>query len=341
MIMQNFFVDFKELAEGLYLSTSYSSYFLKLSGFLMGRKPFLKMMELLKDPIFASYPKEIEFHLEKTTKLTVFLTKLYIMICTCVVLSSASIFFVDGTLPMPVPINFGKYLVLAYIVEMTAMVIAVWNNLCLDTLCASLMGLAAGQLDILKNKIEICNEIALKKIEIFENDDNDDILMVVQEEVIRLLKNCIQHHSKIILYVNLIEKVFSFSILIQLMGSIIVICNTGFFLLIITPFSAQFFMLVVYFITMMSQLSLYCWFGNEIIIKSVEIGGACYLSKWYMCDNRVRKLLFITMERSKRPLEITACKFTNLSLITFSTIIRWSYSYFTLLQRLAAKMNLL
>ncbi|KAK9686112.1 7tm Odorant receptor [Popillia japonica] len=205
------------------------------------------------------------------------------------------------------------------------------------------MGLAIGEFDILKEKIVNFKQTATKSsiknkrfnvvsesLALESNIDNDIKLT---------LNNCIMHHNALIRFVNQIESIFSFGLLAQLLGSIIVICNTGFFLLLVSPASLQFGMLFSYFVTMMAQLMLYCWYGNEIMIKSAEIGESCYLSEWYTCNLSVRKSIFIIMERSKRPLVISALKFSILSLTAFTSIIRWSYSYFALLQRLTDNID--
>lgn len=45
------------------------------------------------------------------------------------------------------------------------------------------------------------------------------------------------------------------------------------------------------------------------------------MGKWYNYDTRSRKALVILMERSKRPMVVTAGKILDLSLETFSTVL--------------------
>lgn len=54
--------------------------------------------------------------------------------------------------------------------------------------------------------------------------------------------------------------------------------------------------------------------------KSTTIQDSCYLSDWINFDTKVRKTLFIIMERSKRPVYLTAGKFANLSLDSFKSV---------------------
>ncbi|XP_049817792.1 odorant receptor 94a-like [Aethina tumida] len=142
---------------------------------------------------------------------------------------------------------------------------------------------------------------------------------------------------KIISFVSSIEKVFTQIFLVQYLTSIIVICNIGFQLVHVHIQSIQFVNMCFYFMAMIVQLSIYCWNGNEIILKSTATRDACYNSNWIKCGSSIRKMLFIISERSKRPLYLSAGKFSKLSLATFTSVINSSYSYFTLMQRMDSK----
>ncbi|KAF2899187.1 hypothetical protein ILUMI_06990 [Ignelater luminosus] len=60
--------------------------------------------------------------------------------------------------------------------------------------------------------------------------------------------------------------------------------------------------------------------GNEIILQSMKIREACYMSEWVNCGPSVRKTLFIIMERTKRPLKLYAGGFISLSLDTLVSV---------------------
>lgn len=50
---------------------------------------------------------------------------------------------------------------------------------------------------------------------------------------------------------------------------------------------------------------------------------ACYECNWYEYELSVRKTIFIIMERSKRPMKLTAAKFATLSLQSFAAVSRF------------------
>lgn len=70
------------------------------------------------------------------------------------------------------------------------------------------------------------------------------------------------------------------------------------------------------------------------MFQSQKIMQACYDSDWLDYDKSMKKTLLLIMERAKRPVALTAGKFATLSLTSFVAVIRFSYSYFALMQRL-------
>ncbi|XP_068909852.1 odorant receptor Or2-like [Tenebrio molitor] len=70
---------------------------------------------------------------------------------------------------------------------------------------------------------------------------------------------------------------------------------------------------------------------NVDLTKSNTVTDAIYMGKWYNYDMTCRKALIVLMERSKRPMVVTAGKILDLSLISFTTILRRSYSLLAVL----------
>lgn len=99
-------------------------------------------------------------------------------------------------------------------------------------------------------------------------------------------------------------------------------------------------MLIIYLLAMLTELYMYCWFGNEIMYKvvnrdiqnslnsfywngffqSLNIGDACYLSEWYDCSESAKNELLIIMQRTRKPLKITTLGLSTLSLATFTSV---------------------
>ncbi|XP_050302653.1 odorant receptor 94a-like [Anthonomus grandis grandis] len=103
-------------------------------------------------------------------------------------------------------------------------------------------------------------------------------------------------------------------------------------ILAINPISLEGLMIVTYGVNMLSELGLYCWYGNMILFESSEIMISSYLSNWYERSRPVKKILFMLMERAKKPMRIKGGNYIALNYVTFVMIIKYSYSYFALLR---------
>ncbi|KAL3289220.1 hypothetical protein HHI36_003654 [Cryptolaemus montrouzieri] len=96
-------------------------------------------------------------------------------------------------------------------------------------------------------------------------------------------------------------------------------------------------MLISYLMCMTTQLFIFSWFGQILTIQSQELIRSSYMGNWYKSTPKVRKILFIFLERCKRPVELSAAKFFSLSLASFITILKSSYSYFAVLRSVYMK----
>ncbi|KAF2904118.1 hypothetical protein ILUMI_02071 [Ignelater luminosus] len=325
--------DFTKLSETLYILLAYMGFIVKLVVFMYRRKEFLNVINFLKNPIFLSYPEDLDHYMAKSINQSVRLAKIFQPFAVSFVIFYAVYPILDNTsLPFPFPYDLGKYRMVMYCSQLISEGMAAINNMYIDTICTSLMGIIAAQLDILTEKIMRLNE----------NDgtvEDHAISNEVCESIYEKLKDCVKHHLAIIKLVNCVEEVFTIALFGQFLTSAMIICNTIFEIILI-PTSTKQILLVEYLFGALVQLFMYCWYGNEIIVKSLQIKDACFMSKWYAFDKKACKYLFIIMERSKRPLRISAIKLSTLSLTAFGTILQWSYSYLTLLLELYRKQSL-
>ncbi|XP_031329182.1 odorant receptor 94a-like isoform X2 [Photinus pyralis] len=100
------------------------------------------------------------------------------------------------------------------------------------------------------------------------------------------------------------------------------------------PGSVEFIFALSFLGTLMFQITLYCSYGNEVTIQSYRVLEACYMTEWVYRGPKVRQNLFLIMERSKRPMVMTAGKFVNLSLSSLVSVFRSAASYAMVLYQL-------
>ncbi|KAL0099802.1 hypothetical protein PUN28_019899 [Cardiocondyla obscurior] len=84
---------------------------------------------------------------------------------------------------------------------------------------------------------------------------------------------------------------------------------------------------------MLFQVFFYCWYGNELQLKSKGIVDAIYSSDWTIATIRDRKSLLFVMAISQKGLKLSYYGIFSLALDTFTWILKTSYSTFNVLQQ--------
>ncbi|XP_050675897.1 odorant receptor 94b-like [Leptidea sinapis] len=88
-----------------------------------------------------------------------------------------------------------------------------------------------------------------------------------------------------------------------------------------------------YLLNMLCQVFIYCYEGNELSVESENISRAAYEFPWYTSSVDTRRSVLIMMTRCCRIAKLTAAGFTTLSLASFMSICKASYSFFTVLKQ--------
>lgn len=184
--------DITKLSETLYIMVSFLGFITKFSIFTYRKKEFVAILEFLKDPVFVSYPEDLDHYMVKTIKSWNLLSKVYqFLIICCIILYIIYPILDNKPLPFPFPYDLGQYNTPMYGFQIIGEYYSVNNNIYLDVLCASLMGIIAAQLDILAEKI----------IRVRQRNsvlDEHEISAQADEIAIRRLKQCVVHHLAII-----------------------------------------------------------------------------------------------------------------------------------------------
>ncbi|EFA09245.2 odorant receptor 14 [Tribolium castaneum] len=84
------------------------------------------------------------------------------------------------------------------------------------------------------------------------------------------------------------------------------------------------------------QVFIYCWFGNEVIVKSSKIPYALFESDWTQDSLEMKKNMIVFILRTQKTLKITVCHVFDLSLPTFLTILKTGWSYFAFMNRVTS-----
>nr|QNH68050.1 odorant receptor 26 [Apriona germarii] len=292
---------------------------------------------MLQSRLFANVTERERTILENHIQEGRILAKIYRVLCFLVVLFYALFPFLDDRsgkthrfpLPCWFPFDESKYYYQVFFAEILSIAVGAWVNSNIDILTVMLCILATAEFEILRNRLTTIIEPSPKSTKIGED-----------EAVKVRLGECVDQYDELLCFVNQIEVTFSKGIFVQFFCSVIVICLTGFQMLVISFNSMQFVLLIVYFSCMMCQVAMYCWYGHTVMESSDYVRDACYMADWNRSDLSVQKSLVMIMERAKKPAMLRAGGFFVLNIPTLMRILRSSYSYFAVLQRLYSKNEL-
>ncbi|EFN79916.1 Odorant receptor 46a, isoform A [Harpegnathos saltator] len=134
-----------------------------------------------------------------------------------------------------------------------------------------------------------------------------------------MISGYIRHHLGIYEYARAVNSVFNQIFFVQFFGSILVLCTNVYYLSShITEFATA--TLVIYTICMFVQIYVYCWSGNEVILKSTNVGDAIYHTDWPLLTISEKKDLLMIMIRSTIPIKFTSSFLITLSLQSYSNV---------------------
>ncbi|XP_066583901.1 odorant receptor 46a-like isoform X2 [Prorops nasuta] len=210
-----------------------------------------------------------------------------------------------------------NFFALAYIHQVYSFVVGSFIDIAYETLICGFMMQICAQFEILKHRMQqLVNEQGNR------SDHQKNIII-----------NCVRHHNLIYQCSKNIVDVFSGVIGVQFFVSSLVLCTTMFQIVQKDLMSMQALSLVLYLNSLFVQIFIYCWFGNEVLLSSYEIGDAIYKIDWTMLEVDTQKGLIMMMNRSMKPIQITTASIISLNLDSFTTLVKMSYSAFNLLQK--------
>ncbi|KAL0133983.1 hypothetical protein PUN28_001119 [Cardiocondyla obscurior] len=187
----------------------------------------------------------------------------------------------------------------------------------INALLATLVIHVGGQVDIMRQAI----------MEVHSTND-----LTISLNVFRDL---VRRHRKIIALSNDIESLFSTISLLQLLWNTLIICCTG-FMIILALSSSKAAMAILMksmflYIAKTLEVFVFCYAGEFLSSKSKSISDVVYESLWYDMVPSDRRILLFIMVRSQKRLTITAGKVFDLTLEGFMSVMKASASYMSVL----------
>ncbi|KAL2719608.1 odorant receptor 94a-like [Vespula squamosa] len=195
-----------------------------------------------------------------------------------------------------------------------------------ETIISGLMIQICAQLEILCHRAKILPTF-LKETQ--KNCSSKEDFKKVENKIIGEL---VEYHLYVYKFAKKVNDVFTFMIFMQFSISSTVLCMSVYKLSTKDVISLDFLWTFFYLTCMLTQLFLYCWFGNEVTLRSKKIGDAFYEMDWTLLKSKVIKNLIIIMARARKSIEMKSGYIVKLSAESFMIIIKVSYSAYNVLQ---------
>ncbi|XP_035720598.1 odorant receptor 13a-like [Vespa mandarinia] len=146
------------------------------------------------------------------------------------------------------------------------------------------------------------------------------------------ISKCIHRHQEAIQFANLLDKYYSTSFFLVSGISMIGMSITGLQAILNINEPKQFFQQMCVCYTTLIHVLFECVNGQRLIDHSSQMHEYLINTEWYRTSLRTRKGICFMLLRSQKSCTITAAKMFNISIETFTSIVRTSISYFTVLR---------
>ncbi|XP_052892574.1 odorant receptor Or1-like [Anopheles moucheti] len=227
------------------------------------------------------------------------------------------------------------YAVLVY--QYVAIFLNASFNISWDSLVAALLALTNAHLDRVQIQLmKVGHQNATREV------DNKSVMMVAtvgqykhsSDGVYNELLQCIIFHQEVTGFLREVLKLFSGPMLCQLYCSVLILCITEFRLLTDVTTNEEAIKALCYLVCLIIQVVQYCYFGNEVTYMSQKVHQATAFVNYPDMDIKTRKLLIAFQLLTAEGIKCNARKiFTiELSMQTFVTILKTSYSYLAVLR---------
>ncbi|KYM75447.1 Putative odorant receptor 71a [Atta colombica] len=121
-------------------------------------------------------------------------------------------------------------------------------------------------------------------------------------------------------YAKTVNIIFNQILFVQFFSSILVLCTSVYYLSMHIKELSAAASLLIYTICMFVQIFVYCWSGNEVMLKSMSIADAIYHMNWPLLSINEKKGLLMIMIRSTIPVKFTSSFLIILSLQSYSNV---------------------
>ncbi|XP_063982159.1 odorant receptor 46a-like [Diachasmimorpha longicaudata] len=198
-----------------------------------------------------------------------------------------------------------------------------------DTLLVGMFVLICAQFNILKYRLEKAID-EVERTSILTSDERiSDVMKTCERRIIE----CVKYHREILRISEKMNSLFAGVIFVQYAASTIVICISVFMISQVPVLSTKILFIFCYLLCMLVQISSLCIAAHQATFESQQLLIGIFHLKWYVLSNRARGYLILMMVRTLRPVVFTSGHIAVLSVESFGTLLKRSYTAYTVLQK--------
>nr|QUP79568.1 odorant receptor 8 [Monochamus saltuarius] len=326
--------DVEALSQRCSMIVELNSMIVKLLPYKLNPEGTRRTVYALNKKIFNSQLPEQNHILSEAVKTCKYMFLTFSTSCCFAVMSWASppLVYRDRRFPFDVWLPFNPFentavYVFMYIFVFLCVFTGGTANAVLDTMISSLLYHAACQLRVLKDSLTHLGQRAEEQVSQATRTLSPEEKEQLKDSIIYTnICRCIEHYDAIYEYVEDLESTYSVAVFSQFLTSSISIGICCLHLSVSVPFSVPFIATSTFTVALLMEQFMYCFSGTLLRDESDTVITAIYMGDWYNYNQKCKKALLILMERAKRPMKVTAGKLMDLTVETFTTIIRRSYS---------------
>ncbi|XP_011882823.1 PREDICTED: odorant receptor Or1-like isoform X2 [Vollenhovia emeryi] len=146
-----------------------------------------------------------------------------------------------------------------------------------------------------------------------------------------ILRESVMQHNSVFKFAQLVNEKFKLTIVIQFIVSTLVVCFILYQFTKSTALRAQYMQLIMYLGCMLSQIFFYCWYGNEVKLKSRQLVDKIFDIEWVGLSKHNTDSLIMIMRRSSKPIELSSAYVISMNLDSF--LLKTSYSAYNIMKQ--------
>ncbi|XP_051169009.1 odorant receptor 4-like isoform X2 [Leptopilina boulardi] len=210
---------------------------------------------------------------------------------------------------------------LAYLHQVICCIMIIFICVGMDALALTVMLRICAQLEIIIYRLDLLSQFG--KISQFISVDDHKKIDII---------SCLKHHRHIHSIGENVNKQFGAVIFVQFFASMVTLCVIIYNLSKMSLSNGDSWMMITALCSYTFQIFIYCFYGDKVTEKSLDIGMSVYFVNWDEFTINMKKSLVTIMMQTTRPIKLTAASIIVMSIETFVKIIKSAYSAFNLLK---------